>query len=401
MTELRLYLQRDGLHDGQACPWALLDREGRLLRSGASLAEAPRADVCRLVVEADRVVTFAVDLPDLPERRLAPLLANAVEPASLDEAEQLHVVRLGRDGAGKTLCAAVSAPWLERFLTRLAERDVYPQGAVAEGLLVPWEPDSWSVVANEGHALVRLDARRVLAVDASDPPVGLMLALGRETRPNSIRLYRGNRLRAPDVAAWSAALGVEVVAAGDWDWRKAAWPATGNLLTGRLATRRAGPDWRGALKPLAWGALALAIIQALGLVAETLILRHEQQQLYETQRQLARRVLPAQAAVVDPVWQVSEAHARLVDRERGDEAGMRAMMARLGEAWSTLPGAKLRHVEYSEGALEVGLAGRPEAWLAQFEAGAARHGLSVKTRGQGNDVVLRVTATAMGGQHGR
>lgn len=401
MTELRLYLQRDGLHDGQTCPWALLDREGRMLRSGASLSEAPRADVCRLVVEADRVVVFTVDLPDVPERRLAPLLANAVEVASLDEAEQLHVVFLGRDALGKGLCAAISAPWLERLLARLAERDIYPASAVAEGLLVPCEPDTWSVVANEGHALVRLDAHRALVVDASDPPAALTLALAREAQPKRIRLYRGNRLRAPDASAWSDALGVELVAAGDWDWRKASWPASGNLLTGRLATRRAGPDWRGALKPLAWGTLALLIGLALGLIADTLILRQEQINLYETQRQLARRILPAQAAVVDPVWQVTEAHARLVNRERGDEAGMRAMLTRLGEAWSTLPGARLRHVEYSDGALEVGLAGRPEAWLAQFEAGAARHGLTVKTRAQGSDVILRITAAPMGDQHGR
>jgi hypothetical protein len=103
VSELRLYLQRDGLHDGLACPWVLLDREGRIERSGSSLEDAPRAGICRAVIEADRVALVETELPDLPERKLTPLLANAVEAATLDEPEQLHVVITGRSQSGKGL----------------------------------------------------------------------------------------------------------------------------------------------------------------------------------------------------------------------------------------------------------------------------------------------------------
>jgi type II secretion system protein L len=396
-----LYLQRDGLHDGQSCPWALIGRDGRVARSGATLADAPRADVRRLVVEADRVVTFAADLPALPARRLAPLLANAVEAASLDEAEDLHVVLAGRDARGKALCATLSAPWLERLLARLAERDIYPDAAVSEGMLVPWEAHTWSLVLNEGSTLIRLDEARALSVDASDPPVGLTLALAREGAPRRLRVYKGNRLRMPDLAAWRAQLGMDIVEAGDWDWRAAPWTDTGNLLTGRFAARRAGMDLRGALKPLLWGALALAGIQGVGLGVDTYLLHREQGTLRDAQQRLARRVLPAQAAVVDPAWQVAEAHARMQARASGDPDGMLALMARLGAVWPNEPGPRTRRVSYADGTLEVQLASRQDAWLARLTGAAATAGLDIKVAGQGQDVSLRLSPAPKGGQHGR
>jgi type II secretion system protein L len=403
VSELRLYLQRDGLHDGLACPWVLLDREGRIERSGSSLEDAPRAGICRAVIEADRVALVETELPDLPERKLTPLLANAVEAATLDEPEQLHVVITGRSQSGKACCATVSAPWLERMLHKLAEREIYPDAAVPEGLLLPIQPGVLSVLANEGNNVLRLDTPRALLIDAGDPPVGLQLALVGENAPQRIRVYQGNCLRMPDLQVWSAALGVEVEAAGKWDWRRAAWLDSANLLTGRLAARRAGMDWKSLLRPLLWGGIALALIQVVGIGLDGWLLQRENKALLAEQRKLAQRVMPAQANIVEPAWQVTEVLARLQSSQgQGDASGMLPLMAKLGGIWPAASAPTLQAVTYSDGTLDIALAGKPTAWVAQLQAGAAGAGLEVSSgEANGTATLVKVRTASLGAARGQ
>lgn len=406
MSELRLYLQRDGLHDGLACPWVLLDREGRIERSGTSLGDVPRASICRAVIEADRVALVETDLPDLPERKLTPLLANAVESASLDEPEQLHVVMTGRGPGGKACCAVVSAPWLERLLHKLAEHEIYPDAAVPEGLLLPTQPGGWSVLANEGSTVLRLDAPRALLLDAGDPPVGLQLALAREATPRLIRVYQGSCLRMPDLEAWSAALGAQVESAGKWDWRRAAWLDNANLLAGRLAARRAGMDWKSLYRPLLWGGLALGLIQTVGLSLDGWLLQREHQALQAEQRKLAQRVMPAQATIIEPAWQVAEVLARL-QATQGQGAGMLPLLTKLASIWPSAPSSavstpSLQAVTYTDATLEIVLAGKPTAWLGELQAGAAGAGLDIR-RGEasGDATLIKVRAATEGERRGQ
>jgi type II secretion system protein L len=403
VSELRLYLQRDGLHDGQACPWVLLDRDGHIERSGASLDEAPRAALCRVVIEADRVGLVETDLPDLAERKLAPLLANAVEAATLDEPEQLHVVLAGRSPQGKACCATVSAAWLERLLGKLAEREIYPDAAVSEGWLLPVQPDVWSVVVNQGSSLLRLDAARALVVDAGDPPTGVQLALGRAYRPRRIQVYQGSSLQPPNLEAWRSALDIEVESRGKWDWRNAPWPATPNLLSGRLAARRAGMDLASVIRPLLWGGLALALIQVVGLGIDSLMLQRENTALLAEQRKLSQRVLPSQANVVEPAWQVSEMLARLRNAQgQGGEVAMLPLLARLGGIWPAAGAPSVRSVTYADGGLEIALTAKPAAWVAQLQADAAAANLEVATGDAGGALsIIKIRDLTPGGNRGR
>jgi type II secretion system protein L len=398
VSELRLYLQRDGLHDGLACPWVLLDRQGRIERSGASLADVPRASICRAVIEADRVAMVETELPDLPERKLAPLLANAVEAATLDEPEQLHVVMTGRGPAGKACCAIVSAPWLERLLHKLAEHEIYPDAAVPEGLLLPTQPGVWSVLAQEGSNVLRLDASRALLLDAGDPPVGLQLALARAAAPERIRVYQGSCLRMPDLDAWTAALGVEVEAAGKWDWRRADWLDNANLLTGRLAARRAGMDWTSLYRPLLWGGMALALIQVIGYGLDAWLLQRESKALMSEQRKLAQRVMPPQAAIIEPAWQVAETLARMQSAQgQGNPAGLLPLLTTLGGVWPAAA-PKVHSVTYADGALDIVLAGKPAAWVGQLQASAATAGLEIGSgQASGGATLVKVRLAPAGG----
>lgn len=392
MSELRLYLQRDSLHDGKACAWAVLGRDGRVERGGASLADAPTNLPCRLVLAAELVNAIETDLPRLPERKLAPLLASAVESRALEEAESLHAVLAGRTAEGRALCWVVSAPWLDRALSRLSGFGLYPAAALPEYMLLPLQPGEWSVAVNEEGALARFDALRGLALDDGDPPVGLQLAVARHGRPERIRLLRGNRLNAPDFAAWQSSLSIEVVDGGRWDWRAAPWPDAAPLLSGRFSSRKASLDLRAVLRPLLVGGLVLALIHVVGLSVEWLQLERERRALLAEQYDLARRVLPEGAAIVQPAWQVAQRLARLQAASGvGDRDSMPALMSLTGHAWPQLPGAGLKSVLYADGQLTLTLAERQPAWLDRFGASLATLGLGMaEEAGPDGGVTLRI-----------
>ena len=129
MSELRIYLRRDSFLDGMDCAWALLDDAGRLQGSGTRLEEPPKAALCRLVLAGDLVLSLDASLPDLPERRLAPLLAAAAEAVTLVDADDLHAVLMDRRGDGESTLAVIEDAWLVRVLSRLAAVGLRPEGA--------------------------------------------------------------------------------------------------------------------------------------------------------------------------------------------------------------------------------------------------------------------------------
>ena len=125
MSELRLYLRRDSFLEGTDCAWSLLDDAGQLRGSGARLEDLPRAQRCHLVLAGDLVLTVKTTLPDLPERRLAPLLPAAVEAATLVEADTIHAVLMARGGDGEATLAVLEEAWLRRILDALAALDLF------------------------------------------------------------------------------------------------------------------------------------------------------------------------------------------------------------------------------------------------------------------------------------
>jgi type II secretion system protein L len=371
------------------------------MRAGSTLADAPRADTCRAVIEADLVSTQNVALPDLATRRLAPLLAGAVEAGTLEDAEQLHVTLLDHASDGQATCAVVSAPWLERVLASLATRGLHPEAAVSEGMLLPFEDDTWSVQANQNAYILRRGRHQAQVLDATEPPVALRLALARSPRPARIRVYQGNCLRMPDLELWRAELGVDLEVSGKWDWRAADWDDSADLLGGRFAARRAGLDPRAVLRPLLFGGLVLAAIQAAGVGLDAWILHRERTQLRAEQLQLARRALPAQAQVIDPALQVGDQLARLrAGAGTPGQEGMSALMARLGAIWQNMAAPRMRALTYGDAALAIEIDGRAETWIARLRADAQTVGLAISTSEGAAGTTITVRA-APGGRDGR
>ncbi len=386
MSELRIYLRRDSFLDGMDCAWALLDDAGRLQGSGTRLEEPPKATLCRLVLAGELVLSLDASLPDLPERRLAPLLAAAAEAVTLVDADDLHAVQMDRRSDGESTLAVIEDAWLVRVLSRLAAVGLRPDAALPEYLLLPWTQGSWSVGWRGNDTLARFGMAQGMALDESEPPAGLSLALAQRGPPEGIEVYQGDG--GPDWARWRAALGLPVEAAGVWDWRTAAWPALPSLLQGKHTSSRNRLDWM-RLRPLAWGALALVVIQFAGLTLDWALLAHEDASLRREARVLAERALPAHAAVVDPAWQMAERLQQLHTAAGTPSAdACVGLLGRLGRVWSA--GPQVQSLIYESGVLNVSLNEADAAWLTRLQSEAALRGLGVASAQEDKGIRLTI-----------
>ncbi len=380
MSELRLYLRRDSLLEGMDCAWALLDDAGRIQGSGTRLEDLPRARLCRLVLAGDLVLSLKTPLPDLPERRLAPLLGAAAEAVTLVDADDIHAVLMERGEDGEATLAVVEEAWLSRVLSRLAGLGLHPDAALPEYLLLPWTQDGWSVGWRGSDTLVRFCKAQGMSLDDGEPPVGLSLALAQRGRPGVVKVYQGGQVGAPDWARWRAGLETTLEMAGPWDWRTAPWPELPSLLQGRHASKRNRVDWKRLLRPLLWGVVALAGIQFVGLALDWAMLERESASLRQEARDLAERALPAHATVVDPAWQMAERLQQLHSATGSPSANaFVGLLGRLSQAWPAGAGTQVQTLAYEGGALTVSLAEADTAWLKQLQAAATARGLAISS----------------------
>ena len=396
MSELRLYARRDSLQEGVGCAWVLLDAAGRVQRSGGNLDEVPAARHCHLVLAADLAVTLPADLPALPARKLAPMLPAAAETATLDDAEQIHVVMLGDKPGGESRLAVVKKAWLERLLGQLHARGLHPEQAVPEFLLLPRSEGEWSMLVHEDGVVARFGEHDGAALDQGEPPAGVRLALSQGTAPTGIRVYQGSALNAPDIARWNEALDLPVEYAGKWDWREAPWNARANLLTGSFAAARGRRDWGALVRPLAASLALLAAIQVGGMALDWAVQRQEQARLRAEMRALAEKALPAHAAVVDPAWQVAEQLRGLrASAGGGGPDSVLTLLARLGQAWPPDSGPLPKTLGYAGRELEVTFAAVDDSWLSQLKSAAAARGLNITAeKADGGQTLLRVRSVA-------
>lgn len=411
MSELRLYLHRDSLRDNNGCPWIVRHDDGRTIASGNTLENLPQARCCHLVLPADLVTVVPVRLPDLAPRKLATLLSGAVEAHVLGQAEQLHVALLGRDEQGMSWLAVVDKGWLQFTLARLAEKGIEVDAALPESLLLPLEDNAWSLLRHEDGTLLRVSPIFGLAVDRGNPPAGLLLALDHADatgtgRPRRLCLYQGSAMDSADLERWHSACKLPVVTRGSWDWREPAWPGTINLLQGSLQPRHARMDPRLLLRPIILGGILLATVQVAGMTIDRILLSAEQSALQTKMRDLAERVLPAHAAVVDPAWQIG-AQLKALHAANGHESeGMIALLGLAGKVRPAGGNVDLKEIRYDGGRLSLDYAQADEEWLKKFVSALSASGLSASvspSKAGGTTLLIGVAAahSAKGGADGR
>lgn len=396
MSELRLYLRRDSLLEGTDCAWSLLDDAGQLRGSGARLEDLPRAQHCRLVLAGDLVLTVKTRLPDLPERRLAPLLPAAVEAATLVEADTIHAVLMELGTDAESTLAVLEEAWLGRVLDKLAGLGLYPDCALPDYLLLPWSEGEWSIGWRGAETVGRFGRVEGMSLDDGEPPIGLTLALAQRSRPSLVKVFQGANMGVPDWQRWREALGTAVETAGPWDWRTCPWPDLPDLLQGKHSPGRSRMDWTRLVRPLAWGALLLAGIQVAGMALDWGLLARESAGIRQEMRDLAERALPAHAAVVDPAWQVTEQLQNLRSAAgKPSPDALVGLLGRFGQVWPAVGAPRIKALTFEAGALNVSLAEANAEWLDELKVAAPSRGLEI-TSEDDKDKGVRLSVRPMG-----
>lgn len=103
-------------------PFVLLDRNGRVARSGemspAQLSAIAPSGRAHAILQPGEAVVATIDLPPLPARRRHAAVLGQIEPMVLDDLEDLCVAHGPRDAQGRTPVAWVSrAPLMRAWQT--------------------------------------------------------------------------------------------------------------------------------------------------------------------------------------------------------------------------------------------------------------------------------------------
>ena len=140
-------------------------------------------------------------------------------------------------------------------------------------------------------------------------------------------------------------------------------------------------DWTRLARPVAWGAASLAAIQLVGLNLDWAMLARENANIQQEMHVLAEKALPANSAIVDPPWQVTERlHTMQTGTGTPSPNALVGLLGRLSQAWPTLGNIQVRTLSYEGGALSVSIAEADTAWLDQLKTAAAAQGLTVSSQ---------------------
>lgn len=341
--------------------WVVFDAQGKPHQRGSD--HPPTHLPCYLVLPADKVLFARVKLPATARRQRDMLLAYAVEDQLLSEPEQQHVVWCGVDDEGDDALAIVERQWLAALLQELAEQGVQPECVVPETLLLPWEPECWTLAWTQAGGVLRTGRLSGMAVEAlaNDPPISLMLALRDATRkPQKILLHATN-LELPDIDRWQTLLGqtlfgieVAVLEPLGREQLRASCPV--NLLQGMFARQKMDWSWLPQLRPAGVALLLLLLLQVVGVGVDWLRLSQEQKHLQAQMKQLFRTSFPDARVIVDAPLQMQR---KLVDvrRATGQPAAgdFLPLLARIAPTIASQPKASLQALRYTSNQLDVTL----------------------------------------------
>ena len=367
------------------------DARAIVRRERAVLAELPRLPRTELVVAAPDVLLVDVSLPALAGARLRAALPSLAEPHLLSDLEAAFVVAARPVGGAHTTLAALDRALLQRALELLRRVKLEPASATPEQLTLPRGPGRWRLRLGGAYSCLRTGPLAGLACAGAapgEPPVELRLALeqAQDRRPEALEVEG-----TCDSAAWSAALGVPVVAVEASAER--AEPVAFELLQYELAPRLV--SWRAWRVPALLAALC-ALTWIVGLNVEASLMRREERALRAQMNAALRETQPSVSVVLDPLKQMQRAVADLrVGAGTGEPREFLPLAATLARALP-LEADTVRALEFRDQALRVDLDPRavaaPKARELMLERAAAaglaarltENTLSVRAKGGGS-----------------
>lgn len=343
-------------------PWMLEGAAGVLRSGSAPIAQMPAAQRVRLVLPASVVMLTRIKLPTGRPQKMRQLLRYAVEDKVMADPETLHVASAVADSTGSAV-AVVDRTWLKAVVDIFQSHGLAPRAALAETLLPKLEQASWAAVWDGRQGFVRTGEYDGLAFDGgsqTEPPLALRLACeearGNGAAPAELLVYTRAGAPSPDLAAWGEALGLKIRYAGAWSAlaQVSRYGEHFNLLQGEFAPASFRADWLPKLKPVAYLAAAIAIIQFGASTLDLLMQRHEKIQLQQAMNSKYKATFPEARAVIDAPRQM-QSQLQTLRRQAGEVSpdDLVPMLARMTPQLDR--SVRVSLLDYSPGLLKVDL----------------------------------------------
>jgi general secretion pathway protein L len=328
------------------------------------------------VIAAPDALLLDAALPRLSGARLRAALPALAEPMLLGDIEHTFVVAGRPDATGRSTLAVLDRALFERALALFARLGIVPASATPEPLTLAAGRGRWRLRLGGAYGCLRMGERLGIACSSSgdaDPPVELRLVLEQTgaARPEAIEVEG-----QCDTAAWTASLGVKVLAVAP-DLRRAV-PVTLELLQYDFAPRIV--DWRAWRLPAALAAM-LALIWIAGLNIDAWLKLREERQLRNQMNTAFREAFPRVPVVLDPLVQMRRALADMrAGAGTGDAGDFLPLAASFAQAAQT-DAESVRLIEYRDRTLLVRLEARAVDSAAKRDAlveRLAKAGLAAK-----------------------
>lgn len=326
----------------------------------------PRELPVWVVVPAQHVGYARTQIGVRNREQLARAVPFALEEQLAEPVEQLHFVVTPRaDGTQDAWW--INRARLQEWLDDLAARGVTPTVLLSDAALLVEHPDVPAGVRDDQRELMLRDDARTsvpLAAGAVFPIESAPMASTARPAPQLDDLLLAAAAHAP-------------VRPGS------------NLLSDGFAARHATAPMRSL-----WKAAAVLALVAIGLsvgwlFADTARLDRQRAQLFEQQQSVYRSIVPAAAAVPDPVGQL-----RGLDRSRGGaDSDFLALAADAASLLGSSPQVQLQRLDWRSDVLELTLIGPDVAALDAFRERCAQL--------PGIDAQLGAVGSIAGGSEGK
>ena len=363
MAQLEIHIPENWLPEqqeetgrGTLFTWLLRGEDGKLMRSGQDELDAmPAAAQCHIVIPASRVLLSSVQLPAQNRKKFMQALSYAVEDRIMADPESVHVAAGEAQENGEMPVAIVDRAWLRQVLDSLCGSGFKPLRAEVETLLAPCKTGVWALIWRGNGGFVRQGPYSGIPLDGGDaqqPPAALQLAIAAADKPTSIQLYLDGA-SAPDLGAWSSALGIPVTAGGEWQWPASAEHGI-NLLQGEFTAKSTHADWLPRLRPALILASLILGLQVAFTIGDWAMLKLEKHRLTTAMEQSFRKAFPDAKVIVDAPLQMSRNLAELRHNAgMTDQNDFLPLLAQVAPNLGTE--VRLRSLEYQQENLKIRL----------------------------------------------
>jgi general secretion pathway protein L len=389
-----------------ACPFAWVSNGDAIEREGVEplsdmAAMAAKAQRVVLLLAASDVTVLRVQVPPLSPAKLRAALPNLVEDQLIsDPAESAVVAGVATDGL-RTV-AVVNRGWLEILIKTLHTLGARHLMALPAQLCLPYQEGVVSAAVTEQGGDVDVTLRL-----AEQDGIGLPMA---SESPESeaqevvqticalvpeapITLYVPQAAASTYQATVNDMLALDqrvTVYADNWSrWIAGVRQAGIDLMLG-VGAATPTINWRAWRWPVAL-AVAVLVINIIGLNVDWLRMRREADGLRVAMIQTYRNAYPKDPVVIDPIAQIRQKIAA-AKHDAGQTApdDFTALAANFGEAWdramqqsNTKPSAALAGVEYRDRSLFVRLKAGNTMPVEAIKTALAVRNLSMSETGNG------------------